>query len=92
MDYRGELQRLQHQLELASRAISLIGDEATVERLEHFANEIKRKLDELRAASLRDETHRRAHELWQEAGRPEGRDLEFWLRAEWELLSSRRPS
>ncbi|MFK4650653.1 hypothetical protein ABIF97_000587 [Bradyrhizobium japonicum] len=60
MDCRGELQRLQHQLELANRAISLIGDEATVERLEHFANEIKRKLEELRAAGLRDETQRRS--------------------------------
>jgi Protein of unknown function (DUF2934) len=27
----------------------------------------------------------RAHELWNEAGRPEGRELEFWHRAEREL-------
>lgn len=26
-----------------------------------------------------------AHELWQEAGKPTDRDLEFWLRAEAEL-------
>lgn len=28
---------------------------------------------------------RRAHQLWQEAGRPEGRDQEFWDRAEIEI-------
>ena len=27
----------------------------------------------------------RARELWEEAGRPEGRDIEFWHRAEREL-------
>ena len=27
----------------------------------------------------------RAHEIWIEQGRPEGRDLEFWLAAEREL-------
>ncbi|WP_138223245.1 DUF2934 domain-containing protein [Nibricoccus aquaticus] len=27
----------------------------------------------------------RSHELWQKAGSPEGRDLEFWLGAEAEL-------
>lgn len=27
----------------------------------------------------------RAHRLWEQAGQPEGRDLEFWLRAEGEL-------
>jgi len=29
----------------------------------------------------------RARRLWEEAGRPEGRDEEFWLRAERQLLS-----
>jgi hypothetical protein len=27
----------------------------------------------------------RAHRLWEEAGRPEGRDAEFWERAEREI-------
>ncbi|MET4631001.1 hypothetical protein ABIB83_008061 [Bradyrhizobium sp. I1.8.5] len=82
MDYLPELRRLEHQLELARRAVSLISDGATVERLEAFAREIGVRLRGLRAASLEDETRRRAHELWENAGRPEGRDLEFWLQAE----------
>lgn len=31
---------------------------------------------------------RRAFDLWLEAGRPEGRELEFWLRAEREVRRS----
>jgi Protein of unknown function (DUF2934) len=29
----------------------------------------------------------RAHTLWEADGRPEGRELEYWLRAEQELLA-----
>jgi DUF2934 family protein len=36
----------------------------------------------------RDEIARRAHELWQQAGEPEGRSEEFWLRAENEFQYS----
>jgi hypothetical protein len=32
-----------------------------------------------------DEIRTRAHQLWEEAGRPSGRELEFWLEAEREL-------
>lgn len=31
----------------------------------------------------------RSHELWQKAGSPDGRDLEFWLGAEAELRRER---
>ena len=30
-----------------------------------------------------------AHQLWDKAGRPQGRDLEFWLQAETEVLEAR---
>ncbi len=36
-----------------------------------------------------DATARRAYELWEQAGRPDGRDQEFWLRAEVELAAPR---
>jgi hypothetical protein len=60
----------------------LICDLATVERLESFAKVIKGRLDELQVSTRREETCRRAFVLWLEASRPEGRELEFWLRAE----------
>ena len=34
----------------------------------------------------------RAYSLWEQAGRPAGRDEEFWLRAEAELTAPARPS
>ena len=36
---------------------------------------------------LRDDIVRKALKLWKTAGRPVGRDLEFWLQAEMELAS-----
>ena len=36
---------------------------------------------------LRDDIVRRALRLWRAAGRPAGRNLEFWLQAEMELAS-----
>ena len=32
-----------------------------------------------------------AFQLWEKAGRPEGRDLEFWLGAETHLLALQKP-
>ena len=34
---------------------------------------------------LRQRITERARQLWEEAGRPEGRDMEYWLQAEEEL-------
>ncbi|MBB6307578.1 DUF2934 domain-containing protein [Xanthobacter tagetidis] len=34
----------------------------------------------------RDRIKRRAHALWREAGSPQGRDREFWERAELQVL------
>jgi Protein of unknown function (DUF2934) len=36
-------------------------------------------------SSTDDQTRARAHQLWEIAGRPEGRDDEFWHEAEREL-------
>lgn len=39
--------------------------------------------------SIRGNHHQvssRAQSLWEQAGRPEGRDLEFWLQAEAEIV------
>ena len=37
----------------------------------------------------RDEVAQRAYQLWEAAGRPIGRDLEYWLQAESELRASK---
>ena len=37
------------------------------------------------AHSNDDAIRARAHQLWEQAGRPEGRDHEFWLQAELDL-------
>jgi len=46
---------------------------------------------EMTAAELekRHHTRERAHAIWIEQGRPEGRDVEFWLMAEQELDAKR---
>lgn len=76
MDYLPELRRLEHQLELAHRAVPLIVDRVVVDRLKAFVGEISDRLRRLKAENLEEETRRRAHELWERAGQPSGRDLE----------------
>lgn len=82
-----EKEKLEHQIELATRAASYVKDETTVQRLLRFADELKTKL-------LRSSQHRRitarAEELWQQAGRPSGRDLDFWLEAEKQVNDENR--
>jgi hypothetical protein len=44
-------------------------------------------------AHLTDEQIRiRAHQLWEQAGKPEGREAEFWRLAEQELLNEDKSS
>ncbi len=40
-------------------------------------------------ATLEDQIRARAYELYEERGKKEGHDLDDWLRAEAELMSSR---
>ncbi|HTR14973.1 MAG TPA: DUF2934 domain-containing protein [Roseiarcus sp.] len=37
-------------------------------------------------SDIEDTVRRRAYQLWEDAGRPEGRSDEFWLAAEVEIL------
>ena len=65
--------------DIPARVAAAIMDESTAQRLKHFAEEVGQKLLRLlRRSSVRA----RAYELWEEAGRPPDRDLEFWLEAE----------
>jgi hypothetical protein len=74
-----EREKIEHQLELATRVAETIKDETTVQRLRSLADELRRRLWGL---MRRPRIRARAYELWEEAGRPIGRDLEFWLEAE----------
>ncbi|WP_439399246.1 DUF2934 domain-containing protein [Bradyrhizobium sp. PMVTL-01] len=76
---------MKRQLAAANRAMRMIVDEVTIERLRSFAQTIERKLADIQVGLEKQQTRTRAHQLWEEAGRPEGRDLEFWLRAEREI-------
>jgi hypothetical protein len=38
-----------------------------------------------------DRVRQRAYELWEQAGRPEGHHVDFWLRAEAELAAEQEP-
>lgn len=41
-----------------------------------------------RALPLHEEIARRAYEIWESEGRPEGRDVEHWVTAERQLLGA----
>ena len=77
-----ERAKLEHQIEVATKAAAYIRDESTASRLRRFADELRQRL--LPSSSGR-QIEKRAHELWQDAGRPAGRDLDFWLQAEREI-------
>jgi hypothetical protein len=61
-----------------------ISDLETVERVLALTQELKQAA---RALAKADEDHirTRAREIWEENGRPTGRDQEFWFQAEREL-------
>lgn len=63
-----------------------VGDRTTYERLTAWIDELKVSLQQRQDA--RRKKHRikaRARALWEQNGRPSGRDVEFWLQAEAEV-------
>ena len=61
-----------------------VGDRQTVKGFWALAAELR---DRARALAHPDEgkIRNRAREIWEENGKPQGRDLEFWLQAEREF-------
>ena len=77
---------LERRIEQASRIASKVSDQTTVGRLTAWIDELKRKLrQQVEARRTKDAIRTRACELWEQNGRPDGRDLEFWLQAEAEI-------
>lgn len=82
---------LERKIAQASRISSRITDQTTYERLRTWIEELRQRLGQhLAARRMRDEIRARAHELWEQNGRPSGRDLEFWLQAESEITGRNR--
>jgi Protein of unknown function (DUF2934) len=81
-----EQKKIEHQLELATRAAAYVSDETTVRRLKRYAEELRQKLFQM---IRRRKVRARAHQLWQQAGQPPDRDLEFWFEAERQINEER---
>ena len=77
---------LERKIAQATRIASSVSDQTTVGRLLAWAEDLRRKLQQYRdARRTKEEIRTRARKLWEKNGRPEGRDLEFWLQAESEI-------
>lgn len=61
-----------------------IGDRETVQRILALAEELIERARAL-AKPTEEKIRKRAREIWEDNGRPTGRDEEFWLQAEREL-------
>ena len=79
---------LERELERAKRLAAVTTDRTTYERIRDFAEDIRQRLQRLVSRrGGQDEIRARARQLWEQAGRPAGRDLDFWLQAERELAN-----
>jgi len=86
MDQNEDPGELERQIERAKRLASHITDQTTSHRLWRFVEELRQRLQKrLAARRSKEQISARAHELWEQHGRPAGRDEEFWLQAESEL-------
>jgi hypothetical protein len=61
-----------------------IGDRETVQRILALAEELMQRARAM-VKPAEEKIRKRAREIWEENGRPTGRDEEFWLQAEREL-------
>ena len=87
MDQSDDPRELERKIEQATRIASRVADETTVERLRAWIEDLKQGLRLRREARrIKQEITIRAREIWEQNGCPSGRDLEFWLQAESEIL------
>jgi hypothetical protein len=91
MDQSDDPRELERKIEQATRIVSRVNDQTTLERLRAWIEDLKQRLRQrLEARRIKQEITVRAQEIWEQNGRPSGRDLEFWLQAESEI-SERHP-
>jgi Protein of unknown function (DUF2934) len=84
MDRKGLVARALAKAEKYCGFTRWIDDEETVQRVLELSAKLKRRARAIAKPTER-RIRRRAKELWEQAGRPAGRDLEFWLQAEQEF-------
>jgi hypothetical protein len=84
MDRRGLVARALAKAEKYYSFTRWIDDQETVQRILELSAKLKRRALAI-ARPTENRIRRRARELWEESGRPSGRDLEFWLQAEREF-------
>jgi hypothetical protein len=90
MDEPEDPRELEQKIAQVTRISFSITDPTTYERLREMVEKLKAKLQKLTFARReRSAVRKRAHQLWEEAGRPPGRDVEFWFAAEAELTADR---
>jgi hypothetical protein len=85
----GNLRELQRKFEQCRRLSFLASDAMTKRKLAEFRDELAEALinyPSRREHISEDAVRVRAHDLWEQHGCPAGRDEEFWLRAERELI------
>ena len=86
-----DARELEHKIERANRIASSVTDQTTSELLGAWVEELRQKLRQLLdARRTKHEITARARELWEQNGCPAGRDLEFWLQAEAEIIERNR--
>ena len=91
MDQNEDPRELERKIERANRIASRVTDQTTSELLGAWVKELRLKLGQLLDATrTKHEIKARARELWEQNGRPAGRDLEFWLQAEAEIIERNR--
>ena len=88
MDQGGDPRDLERKIEQSSPiASSERPDDSSAP--DRAGRRVDTESEKRRAARRSKEESERAHELWEQHGRPVGRDEEFWLRAELEIRKSR---
>ena len=86
MDESNDPQELERKIDQASRIVSRVNDQTTVERLRAWIEDMKQNLQQRREARrTKQAITARAREIWEQNGCPQDRDLEFWLQAESEI-------
>jgi hypothetical protein len=86
MEGEDDPKEIKRKIEQATRIVSGVSDATTYVTLVAWIAELKDTLRRRQEArKLNYKIRARARELWEQAGRPPGRDDEFWLLAETEI-------